>query len=46
MASELEEGTGELEESGNADWMSKLPEKLQTRPLWELAIPGKHLDFM
>ncbi|XP_062330239.1 PI-PLC X domain-containing protein 1-like [Osmerus eperlanus] len=42
MASELVDGTGELEESGNANWMSKLPEKLQATTLWELAIPGSH----
>lgn len=42
MASELEDKLVEVEETRNDNWMSKLPEKLLTKPLWELAIPGSH----
>ncbi|XP_034034842.1 PI-PLC X domain-containing protein 1-like [Thalassophryne amazonica] len=32
----------QLQEAGNPDWMSHLPEELLDIPLWNLAIPGSH----
>ncbi|XP_053170672.1 PI-PLC X domain-containing protein 1-like [Scomber japonicus] len=31
-----------LQLGGSPDWMSRLPQKLQDEPLWNLALPGSH----
>ncbi len=34
-----------IQQGGNPDWMSRLPEELRDVPLWNLAIPGKSREY-